>query len=74
MDRVKWALIPEAIKALAGFLLIFWQAGSWFGSSAWLTAIVGVYFLISFLLVGYFVQGIARENKTMEAEGVRSSL
>ncbi len=49
MDKSRWAVVSEALRAAFGLWLIWWQGGDWFGlGGLWP---MGVYALASYLLV-----------------------
>ncbi len=59
MDKSKWAIITEFIKAMFGFSLIWVQGNDWFGLAAISQSLVymlGGYFVVSFLVVLYFTK------------------
>ena len=46
MDKSRWALLTEALRAILGLWLVWWQGGDWFGLGQ-----MGSYFVAGFLLV-----------------------
>lgn len=64
MDKSPYALITELIKSGFGLGLLYWQQ-DWFGLSAsvpYLNYLVAAYFLVSPLVVYYFVRTECRET------------
>ncbi len=58
MDKSKYTLWTEGVKAALGLGILWWQSG-WFGLegfSVTLTFILAVYFLFSFAMVAFFMQ------------------
>lgn len=58
MDKSRWALLTEVIKAGLGLVLLWWQ-NDWFGLSAYGAIpvyVVTVYLIISPMIVGYFAK------------------
>ncbi len=59
LDKSKWALAAEAVRVAFGMGLIWWQGMDWFGLNEWLpnwAYLLGVYFILSLGVVGYFVK------------------
>ena len=59
LDKSRWALATEAIRAVFGLALIWQQGGDWFGMQALLPgAVYGLafYFLLSLGVVAYFTK------------------
>ncbi|HFA49936.1 MAG TPA: fatty acid hydroxylase family protein [Bacteroidetes bacterium] len=66
MDRSKYALLTEFIKAALGLGFIYWQGNDWFGMNAvWPvgTYIIVAYFVLSLVVVAYFVKTECGEEK-----------
>jgi alkylglycerol monooxygenase len=59
LDKTRWALATEAVRAAFGLALIWWQNGDWFGLYQLLPAAVfglAFYFLLSLGMVAYFTK------------------
>jgi sterol desaturase/sphingolipid hydroxylase (fatty acid hydroxylase superfamily) len=64
MDRNRSALLAETIKCLLGSYLLFTQ-NDWFGIAqyaSWAPVALGIYFLISLVITGWFVMKHAKED------------
>jgi hypothetical protein len=69
MDRNPWAVFWEGLRCAVGIAFIVFQ-DDWFGASAFLLVIkylVGSYFLLSFLITGWFVLKHRREDQVSPA-------
>ncbi len=63
MDKSRWALLAEAVRAGFGFGLLWWQGGDWFGlSGLWTWIFVG--FLVVSVGAAFWV--IVNEGNNME--------
>lgn len=59
LDKSKWALFTEAIRAAFGLALIVWQGSGWFGMEYLMPGMVNIlalYFLSSLAVVAYFTK------------------
>jgi alkylglycerol monooxygenase len=64
MDRNRYAIIWEAIRCIFGGFILFDQ-NDWFGASTYFDPakyVLGGYFIVSFLVTGWFVMKHARED------------
>jgi hypothetical protein len=72
LDKSGWALATEAVRAVFGLGLVWWQGGDWFGMQALLPgAVYGLafYFLLSLGVVAYFTKiecAVDRGGLTLE--------
>ncbi|MCB0520178.1 MAG: sterol desaturase family protein [Lewinellaceae bacterium] len=65
MDKSRWALATEAVRAAFGLGLIWWQGMDWFGLNELLPGgayLLAVYFGLSLAVVGYFVKTECRDG------------
>lgn len=59
LDKSRWALLAEALRAAFGFGLIAWQGGDWFGLNGLLPGSVyalAVWLLLCLAIAGYFTR------------------
>jgi sterol desaturase/sphingolipid hydroxylase (fatty acid hydroxylase superfamily) len=69
MDRSRWAMFTEAIRAAFGLGLIWWPGGDWFSMSTLLPGsqyALAVYFIISMGVVLYFTRTETGNSGTVE--------
>lgn len=67
MDRSKWALLWEGLRAASGIWIIMNQ-GDWFGISRYGTAapyLIGSYFILAFFISGWFVYLHYKEDRLL---------
>ena len=68
MDKSKWALLTEVIRAAFGLGLMAWQGGDWFGLAAMLPAgvyVLATYFVLSSGVVAYFTKTELEEGNSV---------
>lgn len=63
MDKSRWAVVTEALRAAFGFVLLWWQGGDWFGVGA-----MGTYFLTGFLVTSLLGAAYFMKNETLHAQ------
>jgi hypothetical protein len=70
LDKSKWAIATEAVRAAFGLGLIAWQGMDWFGMNSLVpngAYILGLYFLLSLAVVVYFVKTECANAGPMQA-------
>ena len=70
LDKSKWAIATEAVRAAFGLGLIAWQGMDWFGMNSLVpngAYILGLYFLLSLAVVVYFVKTECTNDGPMQA-------
>ena len=68
MDKDVSAMWIEAVKSILGLIIIYVN-GSWFGIDAVITGgtiLMAAYFIISGMVVGWFVMNELKEDKAIE--------
>lgn len=69
MDRNRYAIIWEAIRSGLGIYFLY-QQNDWFGANTYVSSIpyiLGAYFIVSFIVTGWFVMQHRREDAMQAA-------